>query len=59
MTSAKAIYLSIYLSLYLSIYDSTVLCWTLVAFSVSCSYTETLVLLGAGISPSQGRYLHT
>jgi hypothetical protein len=33
--------------------------WALAAFSFSCSYTESVGLLGWGISPSQGRYLHT
>jgi hypothetical protein len=28
-------------------------------FSVSWSYTQSVGLLGRGISPSQGRYLHT
>jgi hypothetical protein len=39
-------------------YDSTALCWALVAFSVSGSYTQSVGLLGRGISPSQGLYLH-
>jgi hypothetical protein len=30
----------------------------LAAFSVSSSYTQSIGLLGQGISPSQGRYLH-
>jgi hypothetical protein len=34
----------------LSIYGSTALCWALAAFSAG--------LLGRGISPTQGRYLH-
>jgi hypothetical protein len=34
-------------------------CWTFAAFSVSWSYTQSVRLLGRGISPSQGRYLHT
>jgi hypothetical protein len=29
------------------------------AFSVSLSFTQSVGLLGRGISPSQGRYLHT
>jgi hypothetical protein len=43
----------------LSIYGSTALCWTLAAFSVSWSSSQSVGLLGRGISPSQGRYLHT
>jgi hypothetical protein len=31
----------------------------LAVFSVSSSYTQSVGLLGLGISPSQGRYLHT
>jgi hypothetical protein len=34
-------------------------CWTLDFFSVSLSYTYPIGLLGHGIGPSQGRYLHT
>jgi hypothetical protein len=33
--------------------------WILAAFSVSYSYTQSVGLHGLGISPSQGRYLHT
>jgi hypothetical protein len=33
-------------------------CWTLVAFSVSWSYTQSVGPLGRGISQSQGRYLY-
>jgi hypothetical protein len=40
-------------------YDSTALWWTLEALSVSWSYTQSVGLIGPGISPSQGRYLHT
>jgi hypothetical protein len=40
-------------------YRSTALCWALAAFSVSWSYTQSVELLGRGISRSQGRYLHT
>jgi hypothetical protein len=32
----------------------TALCWALAAFSVSWSYTQSVGLLGRGISPSQG-----
>jgi hypothetical protein len=43
-----------------SIFVSTVLfCWSLAAFSISWSYTQLVRLLGRGISPSLGRYLHT
>jgi hypothetical protein len=49
---------SIYLFIYLSIYSFTVLCWTLTAFSVSWSFTQSVGLLGREISPSQIRYLH-
>jgi hypothetical protein len=45
------------LSLSLSVYGSTAL-WTLAAFSVSYSHTQSVGLLGRGISPSQVRYLH-
>jgi hypothetical protein len=48
-----------YVSIYLSIYGSTALCLTLASFSVSWSYTQSVGLLGRGISPSQGRYLQT
>jgi hypothetical protein len=41
------------------IYGSTILCWTLVAFSLSSSYTQSVGLLGQEISPSQGSYLLT
>jgi hypothetical protein len=34
------------------------ICWALAAFSVSWSYTQLVGLLGWGISPSQGLYLH-
>jgi hypothetical protein len=43
----------------LSIYGSRALCWALAAFSLSWSFTQSVGLLGRGISPSQGRYLHT
>jgi hypothetical protein len=38
---------------------STTLCWTLSAVSASWSFTQSVGLLGRGMSPSQGRYLHT
>jgi hypothetical protein len=41
------------------IYGSTALCWALASFSVSWSFTESVGLLGWGIIPSQGHYLHT
>jgi hypothetical protein len=40
-------------------HGSTGFCWALAAFSVSSSYTQWIGLLGRGISPSQGLYLHT
>jgi hypothetical protein len=39
-------------------YSSLALCRALAAFSVSWSYTQLVGLLGRGISPSQGLYLH-
>jgi hypothetical protein len=36
----------------------TAFCWALAAFSVSWSYKQSVGLLGRGISPSQGLYLH-
>jgi hypothetical protein len=42
-----------------SLYGSTALCWDWTAFSVSWSFTQSVRLLERGISPSQGRYLHT
>jgi hypothetical protein len=45
--------LCIYLPIHPFIYGPTALCWTLAAF------TQSLGLLGRGISPWQGRYLHT
>jgi hypothetical protein len=53
------IYLSIYLSIHVSIFGSTAFCWTLSAFPVSWSFTQSVGHLGQGISPWQGRYLHT
>jgi hypothetical protein len=43
---------------YISIYGPTAPYWALAAFSVSWSFTQMVGLLGRGISPSQGRYLH-
>jgi hypothetical protein len=48
--------LSIYLSIYLWLYSPLL---GLGRFSVSWSYTQIVGLLGRGISPSQGLYLHT
>jgi hypothetical protein len=45
-------------SFYYHHYGSTALCWAFVDFSVSLSYTQSVVLLGRGISPPQGLYLH-
>jgi hypothetical protein len=45
-------------SIHPSIRDSTAFCWTSAAFSLSLSYTQSVGLLGQGISPSQCRYLH-
>jgi hypothetical protein len=53
-----SIYLSVYLSIHLSIYGSTALV-DLGRFFSFFIYTQLLWLLGRGISPSQGRYLHT
>jgi hypothetical protein len=47
----------IYLSIYLSIYGSTALV-DLGSFFSFLIYTQSVGLLGRGISPSQGRYLH-
>jgi hypothetical protein len=53
--------LSVCLSIYLSIYDSTALCWTLAAFYFKFldHFTQSVGLLGRGISPSQGLYQNT
>jgi hypothetical protein len=45
--------------LQLSIYGSRALCWGLCRFFSFLSHTQSVRLLGRGISPSQGRYLHT
>jgi hypothetical protein len=44
--------------IYLSIYGSIIL-MELVRFFSYLIYTESVVLLGRGISPCQGRYLRT
>jgi hypothetical protein len=38
---------------------STALFWALAGFSVSCTFTQSVELLGRVISPPQGRCLHT
>jgi hypothetical protein len=56
-------YLSVYLCMYLSTYPS-IHVWMysplldLGRFSVSWSFSQSVGLLGRGISPSQGRYVH-
>jgi hypothetical protein len=61
----QSISLSIYLSIYLSIHLPTYLwLYSLLLdlgrfFSFVIFFTQTVGLLGRGISPSQGRYLHT
>jgi hypothetical protein len=47
------------LSIHLCIYGSTALYWSLAAFSVSWPFTQSVGLLGRGISPLHGCYLHT
>jgi hypothetical protein len=59
LPNSLSVCLSAYLSIYLFIYGSTALCWTLVAFLVSKSFTQSVGLFGRGSSLSQGRYLHT
>jgi hypothetical protein len=59
LLARKSIFLAFILSFFsLSLRGSTAL-WTMADFSVSKSYTQSVELLGVGISPSQGRYLHT
>jgi hypothetical protein len=48
-----------YLPTYPPVYGSTALYWALFVLSVSWSFTQSVGHLGRGISPSQGRYLHT
>jgi hypothetical protein len=43
-------------SIYLWLYSPLLV---LICFSVSWSFTQTVCLLRRGLSPSQGRYLHT
>jgi hypothetical protein len=52
-------YVCMYVCMYVSMYLSTAVCWTLPAFSVYWSFTQSVGLLRRGISPPQGRYLHT
>jgi hypothetical protein len=49
----------IYLCMYVCIYGSTVLLLDLGRFFSFFIHTQSVGLLGRGISPSQGRYLHT
>jgi hypothetical protein len=43
----------------LFIYGFAVLCWALGPFSITSSlFTQSIGLLGRGISPSQGQYLY-
>jgi hypothetical protein len=53
------LFLSLINYLYCYFYGSTALRLALAAFLVSWTYTQSVGLLGRGISPSQGRYLHT
>jgi hypothetical protein len=48
------LYFSLNIHSYLN--GCTALCWALTAFSISYSYTQSIGLLGRGISPSQGLY---
>jgi hypothetical protein len=57
-TVCLSIYLSVCLSIYLSIYGSAVLLLDLGRFFSFLIYTQSVELLGRGISPSQGRHLH-
>jgi hypothetical protein len=57
-TRHTPIYLSIYLPIYLSIYGSTALV-DLGSFFIFLISTQSVRLLGRGISPSHSRYLHT
>jgi hypothetical protein len=43
----------------LSIYGSTALCRALAAFQFTDLFTQSVELFRRGISPSQGRYLHS
>jgi hypothetical protein len=52
----RSIDLSIYLSIYLWIYSPFVGPWPLFSFLI---FTQSVGILRRGISPSQGRYLHT
>jgi hypothetical protein len=57
--SPTALYSLIIPSSTLSLYGSTALCCALAAFSVSWSFAQSVRLPRRGISPPQGRYLHT
>jgi hypothetical protein len=57
-TIYRPIHPSVHPSIHPSMYGSTALCWALAVFQFLYSYTQTVGLLGRGISPSQGRYLH-
>jgi hypothetical protein len=56
LLACLSMYLSMYLSVYLSIYGSAVRVY-LGRFFSFLIYTQSVGLLGRGISPSQGRYL--
>jgi hypothetical protein len=56
-TTIDTIDLSANLYIYLPTYGSTALYLALAAFSVSQPFTQSVGLLGRGISPSQGCYL--
>jgi hypothetical protein len=51
-------YQSVYQSIYLSLSVVQQPLWALAAFFSFLIHTQSIVLLGRGISPSQGRYLH-
>jgi hypothetical protein len=59
LTSYLSVCLSVCLSICLFICGSKSLCWTLAAFLDSWLFTQSIGLFGRGMSPSQGRYLHT
>jgi hypothetical protein len=50
--------IDVQIRVHLSIYGSTALRWALSAFSLHSSFKQPVGLLGRGISPSQGSYLH-
>jgi hypothetical protein len=55
---SKHHYIFIYLSIHLTICGSTAVSLASDAFLVSDLFTQSVGLLGRGISPSQGCYLH-